>query len=137
MQITSRQRRFSLLRVIDVRPKAKAAEEGEGKGLEGKNRGSDKGPTTGAVGASGRSGSHPLRLVSTSYEFRLAVTTEVAGSSPVVPAIDSKRRLKRANTSYFREKKHHLKNSLTRLSFLSPMQVQEVENRGTSFKTLY
>lgn len=41
----------------------------EGKGLEGKGRGSNKGPITGAIVVSGRSGSHPLRLVSTSYAF--------------------------------------------------------------------
>ena len=40
-----------------------------GKGLEGKGRGSDKGPITVPLGVSGRSGSHPLRLVSTSYDL--------------------------------------------------------------------
>ena len=41
----------------------------EGKGLEGKGHGSDKGPLTVPLGVSGRSGSHPLRLVSTSYDL--------------------------------------------------------------------
>ena len=41
--------------------------EVEGKGLEGKGRGSDKGPITVTVGPIRRSGSHPRRLVSTSY----------------------------------------------------------------------
>jgi hypothetical protein len=38
-----------------------------GRGLQGKGRGSDKGPITGAMRVSRRSGSHPLRLVSIRY----------------------------------------------------------------------
>jgi hypothetical protein len=52
---------------LDPRPLPKS--KGLGKGLEGKGHGSDKGPTTVATRVLGRSGCHPLRLVSTSYVF--------------------------------------------------------------------
>ena len=45
---------------------------GQGKGLEGRGRGSAKGPITDTEGPIRRSGSHPLRLVSTSYAIQLS-----------------------------------------------------------------
>jgi hypothetical protein len=43
-----------------------------GRGLHGKGRGSDKGPITVAMRVSGRSGSHPVRLISISYATRIS-----------------------------------------------------------------
>jgi hypothetical protein len=48
------------------------------KGLEGKGRGSEKGPITVAKGPLRRSGSHPLRRDQQVTCYRLAVTAEVA-----------------------------------------------------------
>ena len=56
-----------------------------GKGLEGKGHGSDKGPITVPLGVSGRSGSHPLRLVSTSYEFPVSCHGRGRGFEPRRP----------------------------------------------------
>ena len=62
----------------------------EGKGLEGKGHGSDKGPITVTLGVSGRSGSHPLRLVSTSYELRISCHGRGRGFEPRRPRHSSK-----------------------------------------------
>ncbi len=59
--------------------------EVEGKGLEGKGPGSDKGPITVAKRDSGRSGSHPLRLVSISYATRISCHGRGRGFEPRRP----------------------------------------------------
>jgi len=59
--------------------------EVEGKGLEGKGRGSDKGPINVAKRDSGRSGSHPLRLVSISYATRISCHGRGRGFEPRRP----------------------------------------------------
>jgi hypothetical protein len=55
---------------LDLRPLPKSKGlSAWGNGLEGKGRGSDKGPITVAKGVLGRLDCRPLRLVSTSYAF--------------------------------------------------------------------
>ncbi len=57
----------------------------QGKGLEGKGRGSDKGPITVSVGPIRRSGSHPRRLVSTSYALWISCHGRGRGFEPRRP----------------------------------------------------
>lgn len=61
----------------------------KGKSLEGKGRGSDKGPITVAIRVQGAQGAILYAWYQSVTRHGLAVTAEVAGSTPVVPAIDS------------------------------------------------
>ena len=62
-----------------------------GRGLEGRGRGSDKGPITVAMKDSGRLGSHPLRQVSISYATRISCHGRGRGFEPRRPRHQSKR----------------------------------------------
>ena len=64
----------------------------EGKGLEGRGRGSDKGPITVAMRVSGRSGSHPLRLESMSYATRISCHGNFSDLFGKLPAPEGARR---------------------------------------------
>ncbi len=61
------------------------SEQNKGKGLEGKGHGSVKGPITVSVGPIRRSGSHPRRLVSTSYALRISCHGRGRGFEPRRP----------------------------------------------------